>query len=363
MILEVPYVYPMKARLPRQRNDREFHVRSSVMVRCAAPDESEAPVVLRWHPSMTLVAKPDPKGPVVDFRLFDGQLYRTIVRKEPYGDRDRTILTPHAAVALANELDNPHNLFLGGAGPHGEFDRKRYDVGEPKDESEVEDMIVSFSGKERVLAAIHDFAARTLWIGNEVMVRSGEPLYILEASWGSRMRRASVRTSDDLGLPHQGDYPSADQIYRVDGIDEVLAAASQGEGEFDSEDPETFRHLLPAYVEVFDASVLGYVHDQTPSFRYRIQCAVDQMRERVTNEPVPVMTAWGNLRDVLKVEGVAGAAVAEAVRDYAAAVEHCYPSKGRRPNWRAEDMLRELEIWEYAPIVETEVAPSAPAPR
>ncbi len=363
MILEVPYVYPMKARLPRQRNDREFHVRSSVMVRCAAPDENQAPVVLRWHPATTLGGKPDPTGPVVDFRLYEGQLYRTIVRKEPYGDHDRTILSPHAAVALASDLDNPHNLFLGGAGPHGEFDRKRYDVGEPKDELEVEDMIVSFSGKERVLAAIHAFAERTLWIGNEVMVRSGEPLYILEASWGSRVRRASVKTSDDLGLPHQVEYPSAEQIYRVDGIDEVLAAASQGEGEFDSEDPSTFRHLLPAYVEVLDASVLSYVHEQTPVFRFRIQNAVDQMRERICNEPVPVMTAWGNLRDVAKGEGATGPAIAEAVRDYAAAIEHCYPSNGRRPNWRAEDVLRELEHWEYAPIVEEEIAPSMPGPR
>lgn len=363
MILEVPYVYPMKARLPRQKNDREFHVRSSVMVRCAAPYEIEAPVVLRWHPATTLGGKPDPDGPVVDFRLFEGQLYRTIVRKEAYGSFDRKILTPHAAVMLASELDNRHNLFLGGAGPWGEFDAKRHDAAEPKDETEIEDMIVSFSGKERVLAAIHDFAARTLWIGDEVMVRSGEPLYVLEESWGSRPRRASVRTSDDLGLPHQGDYPSAEQIYRVDGIDEVLAAASQGEGEFDSEDPTTFRHLLPAYVEVFDASVLGYVHDQTPSFLFRIQCALDQMRERVANEPVPVMIAWGNLRDVLKIDGVSGAAVAEAVRDYAAAVEHCYPSTGRRPNWRAEDVMRQLEYWECAPIVEEAVAPSMPSPR
>lgn len=363
MILEVPYVYPMKARLPRQRNDREFHVRSSVLVRCAAPDESEAPVVLRWHPAMPFGSKPDPDGPVVDFRLYDGNLYRTIVRKEPYGDRDRTILSPHAAVALAADLDSPHNIFLGGAGPYGEFDRKRHDTGEPKEESEVEDMIVAFSGKERVLAAIHAFAERTLWIGNEVMIRSGEPLYVLEASWGSRSRKVSVRTSDDLGLPHLGDYPSAEQIYRVDGIDEVLAAATQGEGEFDSEDSTTFRHVLPAFVEVFDASVLGYVHDQTPLFRFRVQCAVDQMRERVCNEPVPVMTAWGNLRDVLKVEDVTGAAVADAVRDYAAAVELCYPSKGRRPNWRAEDVMRELEMWEYAPIVEEAASPSMPAPR
>lgn len=363
MILEVPYVYPMKARMPRQRNDREFHVRSSVMVRCAAPDESEAPVVLRWHPATPLGGKPDPDGPVVDFRFYEGQLYRTFVRKEPYGEHDRKILSPHAAVALANQLDNPHNPFLGGAGPLGEFDPKRYAAGEPKDESEVEEMIVAFSGKERVLAAIHAFAERTLWIGNEVMVRSGEPLYILEETWGSRARRASVKTSDDLGLPHLGDYPSAEQIYRVDGIDEVLAAASQGEGEFDSEDPTTFRHLLPAYVEVFDPSVLGYVHDQTPVFRFRVQCAVDQMRERVANEPVPVMTAWGHLRDVLKIEGVAGAAIADAVRDYAAAVELCYPTKGRLPNWRAENMLRELEVWEYAPILDEQTAPSMPGPR
>lgn len=363
MILEVPYVYPMKARMPRQRNDREFHVRSSVLVRCAAPDEIEAPVVMRWHPATPLGGRPDPDGPITEFRHYQGQLYRSIVRREPYGDNDRTILSPHAAVALAAQLDNPHNLFLGGAGPWGEFDKRPNGYTEPKEEDEISDMIVSYSGKERVLAAIHAFAEKTLWIGNEVMVRSGEPVYILEEVWGSRPRRGRVRTTDNLGQPHEAEYPAAEQIHRADAIHEVLAASANGTVDYDPDDPSTFRQLLTDYIEVFDGSMLSYVHDETPRFVSRIRSAAEQLWDRIRDEPVPVLAAWGVMRDAVKKEGVTAAEIAESVRGFVAAVEHCYPSKNGRLNWRAETVRKELEHWEYAPIVEEQPAPSFPAPR
>lgn len=363
MILTVPYVYPMKARMPRQRNDRGFHVRSSVMVRCAAPEESEAPVVMRWHPATPLGGRPDPDGPITEFRQYQGQLYRTIVRREPYGAADRTILTPHAAVAMAADLEDPRNLFLGGAGPWGEFEKRPTAHADPKEEDEVGEMIVSYSGKDRVLAAIHAFAERTLWIGNEVMVRSGEPVYILEEGWGDRPRRGRVRTTDDLGQPHEAEYPAAEQVHRANAIHEVLAAAANGTLDYDPDDPTTFRQLLPDFVEVIDGSMLRYVHDETPRFISRIRSVAEQLWERIREEPIPVLVAWGEMRDAVRKEGVSGQEVADTVRGLIAAVEHCYPSANGRLNWRAENARRELELWEYAPIPEDEPAPSGPAPR
>ncbi len=72
---------------------------------------------MRWHPAPLSGVGPDPDGPITEFRQYQGQLYRTIVRREPYGAADRTIWTPHAAVAMAADLEDPRNLFLGGAVP------------------------------------------------------------------------------------------------------------------------------------------------------------------------------------------------------------------------------------------------------
>ena len=363
MLLTVSYAFPMRGRLPRQRNDRSYYVADQVMVRCAAPDEREAPVVLRWHQAGMLGTRPDPEAPVVEFRLYEGQLYRTIIRKEQWSENDRKVLTPHGAVALAADREHPHNVFLGGAGEFGEFGGKRNrDAADVTPAEEVEDVIVSSSGRDEVLAAIHAFAERTLWIGNEVMVRSGEPVYVLEEAWGERPRRVKVRTTDDFGSPGDPDYPCAEQIVRVDALHDILSVASRGEGEYDPDDPDTFRHILPGYVEVLDPGVLSYVHDQAPVFRYRLRQAVDAMCERIHREPVAVITAWAVLRDEAMDESAGVGALADAARGYIEAVQGAYPSKGRRSNWRAENVARELEHWEYAPVPEPEPASSGPRP-
>ncbi|GJD87701.1 hypothetical protein BHAOGJBA_1206 [Methylobacterium hispanicum] len=363
MILTVSYAYPMRGRLPRQRTDRPYYVADQVMVRCAAPAEHEAPVVLRWHQATPLGTRPDAEAPVVEFRLFEGHLYRTAIRKEPWSDADRKVLTPHGAVALAADREHPHNVFLGGAGELGEFGGARNrEVAGVTPADEVEDVIVSVSGRERVLAAIHAFAERTLWIGNEVMVRSGEPVYLLEEAWGERARRVKVRTTDDFGVPSDADYPCAEQIVRADAVHDVLAAASRGEGEYDPDDPSTFRHILPGYVEVLDPSVLSYVHDQTPVFRHRVKRAADALCDRIHLEPVGVITAWAVLRDATRNEDGNAGTLADAARGYVAAVQAAYPAEGRRLNWRAETVSREVEHWEYAPLAGAEPASSGPRP-
>lgn len=363
MLLSVSYAYPMRGRRPRQRHDRAYYVSDQVMVRCAAPDEHEAPVVLRWHQASALGTRPDPEAAVVEFRLYGGQLYRTMVRKEPWLETDRKVLTPHAAVALAADREHPHNVFLGGAGEFGEFGGSRNrEILDVTPAEEVEDVIVTSSGRDEVLAAIHAFAGRTLWIGNEVLVRSGEPVYVLEEAWGERTRRVKVRTTDDFGSPSDPDYPCAEQIVRVDAIHDVLFAASRGQGDYDPDDSATFRHILPGYVEVLDPSILSYVHDQTPVFRHRLRQAVDTMCERLHREPVAVITAWALLRDAARNEAGDPGTLAEAARGYIEAVQGAYPSNGSRLNWRAETVARELEYWEYAPVPEPEPPPAGPRP-
>ncbi len=57
--------------------------------------------------------------------------------------------------------------------------------------------------------------------------------------------------------------------------------------------------------------MLRYVHDETPRFISRIKSVAEQLWERIREEPVPVLVAWGEMRDAVRKEGVSGREVAD----------------------------------------------------
>ena len=341
-ILEVPFAYDLKGKRKGQRNDREYIRETTLSVKIPCPDDAEAPVALVWHRRGAWDDKV--QHPPRDFRLFDGRLYRPIDRETRYDQPDRQVGVDALLEAVANREDGYENPLAGGA-------RKSHWDYETKLKGALElgnALIVSSSQEDEVAAQIRRKADELIFVDGKVYREASEPMYVIKHG------HFAHRIGAEIVPLHSIEGPKDVAVhFRADQLPEVLEAIAgkfgRRELEFDAEDPASFREYVPDWIEVREgfAHVLTYRHDQTPQLLAAAAEAVAYVGKHLADKPIPVLVAYGELRDAL-IASEPGASIADRADRLCNALDS--------ESWEGKKLRKEVEKFRVAPVSDAPVA-------
>lgn len=344
-ILEIPFAYDLKGKKKGQRNDRDYVRETSIAVRISCPDDAEAPVALVWHRRGTW--DDSVQNPPREFRFHEDRLWRPIDKETPYGEPDDMVAVSALVAAVADREEGDGNPFTHGARKsHWDYADKL------KAATELGDaLIVSSSQEEEVATAIRREAERHIFVDGRVYREASEPMYVVTSG------RFQHRIGAEIVPLTRIEGPKDVAVhFRADQLSEVLGAIAgrfgRRELDFDAENPASFREYVPDWIEVRDgfAHVLTYRHDQTPQLLAAATHAVESMGKQLAQQPVPVLVAYGELRDGL-IAGEPGASIA------ARADKLCRVLAPQ--SWERKRLLEEVEKFNFAPVVD---APAVRSP-
>lgn len=347
-IVEVPFGYALKGKKKGQRNDRDYIRETTVTVGIATPDADEAPVALVWH-RRGRWGDEGYQHPAREFRFHGGQLWRPVEFENGHGKPDSQIVLTEVLEAVAAGDDCAANLLQAGARRSWWDYRTKLqgalDLGDA--------LIVSSSEEDAVAAEIRRKAEKLIIVDGKVYGQTSEPMYVVGHGHFQHRLGADV-------VPLHSIQPPMDvaKHFRADQLPEVLEAIasrfSRRELDFDPENPASFVEYVPDWVEVREgfAHVLTYRHDQTPQMLATVNRALEYLGKTLAEQPIPVLLAFGELRDAAA-RGEPGAAVAERAEALCGALG---------PDAFEARMLREeVEKFRMAPVVDAPVL-AAPKP-
>lgn len=340
-ILEVPFAYDLKGKKKGQRNDRDYVRETSIAVRVSCPEDGEAPVALVWHRRGAY--DDSVQNPPREYRLHEGRLYRPIDRETPYGEPDRQVEVAALVAAVAEGEDCCENPFAHGARKsHWDYRDKL------KAATELGDaLIVSSSQEEEVAAKIRREAERHIFVDGKVYREASEPMYVVKSGHFQHRIGAEIVPLHSIEGPKDvAVHFRADQLPEV--LETIAGRFGRRELDFDAEDPASFREYVPDWIEVREgfAHVLTYRHDQTPQLLAAAKQTIEQMGRHLANQPVPVLVAYGELRDGLLAEET-GAKIADRGDKLCDAMDP--------ESWEAKRLRKEVEKFRVAPVVDAPV--------
>lgn len=346
-ILDVPFAYNLKGMKKGQRKDREFIRETSISVKIPCPTDAEAPVALvchrrgRWDDSV--------RHPVRDYRVHESRLYRPIDVEAGYDKPDRQVSVDALAAAVAARQEGSDNLLEFGA-RRGWWDYKD----KLKAAAELGDaLIVSSSEEEQVAAQIRRKAEELIFVDGKVYRETAEPMYVVKSGHFEHRIGAEITDLDRIEGPKDvAVHFRADQLPEV--LEAIAARFGRRELQFDAERPATFKAYVPDWIEVREGfeHVLTYRHDQTPQFLAAVDRAVTAVGKHLADQPIPVLLAYGELRDGYRAEAHAS--------DLADLAGTLCDALGEDV-FDARQLREELEKYRIAPVADAPVAPSPKA--
>lgn len=347
MRIEVRFVACGTAKLPGQRKFHEVRIPAATWVDVAEAASDAAPVAL----SITRGSGSD-----LEIRCRDGALLRPYERAHgrPPKSSGPTV-SAEDLVATGASAAGPFNPFIVGIGHLAHLGLKpaQWERRPLLDETQAAGAEIGSSTEDEARAIIHRNAATLVVIDGQVWTGTVEPLYVVGHA-SPEDYQAGIRSAwieiDEIG----GNRREIGRHFRVDHLADALLAIAP-EGEWDPDDPSTFRGLVRNVATVHDGSVLRYGYDQYPALLASLRQLVQHAGAKLATFTSSTILEWTLTRDLLEAKAPGGA-ISEAADRLAEALH------GDFEPGLATSIRRETELWRLSPIAQNADASTGPRP-
>lgn len=347
MNLEVAFHSFDTAKLPGQR---KFHeVRTSRTTWVAVPDVAaeSAPVAL----SITR-----PEGVPLEFRTMDGQFLRPFERS--HGEATRRAGPVVDAVELTRTAASgtgPFNPFIIGVGTlwHNDRDYPWWNRRPLLDAEQAAHAEFETSNEAGAVALINRNAAGLVLVEGSLWVKSEEPLYVVGTETYEDHQAGILKAWVEI----PGARDALKQIgrhFKLDDLVDVLSAVMP-DGDWDADEPSTFRGRFRNVATVIDGASLRHAYDQYPALVAGLRSSVQAVQGRLADFTTPTIMLWTEMRDLLRAKAPGPALAATAGR-LADALHGDYERDA------AARIRKDLELWSLSPLAEAPATTFGPRP-